>query len=597
MYDLLIANGTVVDGTGGDRFFGDIAVKDGKIVDVARREPGASPSEAAAGPDASVNGSAAAREVMDARGMVVTPGFVDVHTHYDGQVTWDDLLEPSSQHGVTTVVMGNCGVGFAPVRPGKEDWLIGLMEGVEDIPGAALSEGITWGWETFPEYLDVLDDRKLAIDVGTQIAHGSVRGYVMGDRGAKNEPANSDDIREMSDIVREAIEAGALGVSTSRTIGHRAIDGEPVPGTFAAEDELFGLGRGLAAGGGGVFELAPAGAAGLDLIAPPKEMSWMRRLSAEVGCPVTFALLEVQAQPDLWRDMMEESLRALDEGAQVFPQVAARPFGLLVGLQTHHIFAKRPTYISLADLPVEERVARMLDPKVKAQILGEEDLPADPAQLFDSMGSMIMEQLGKIYVLGDPPNYEPDSSQTVAAVAEAAGVSPVEMAYDLFCEQDGHALLLLPLFNYFHGNHDVIREQLTHPQSVSGLSDGGAHCGMICDASIPTYMITHWTRDRTRGEQLPLEWVVRKQTHDTAELFGLGDRGTLEVGKRADINVIDHDRLTLRAPRMAYDLPASGRRLLQDTEGYVATVAGGEVVRRNGVDTGARPGGLIRGRR
>jgi len=594
MYDLLITNGTIVDGTGQDRFVGDIAVKDGKIVSISRHSQ---ESSASTTPAPEANGSATAAETIDATGLVVTPGFVDVHTHYDGQVTWDELLEPSSQHGVTTVVMGNCGVGFAPVRPGQEEWLIGLMEGVEDIPGAALSEGIKWNWETFPEYMDSLDERKLSIDVGTQLAHGALRGYVMGERGAKNEPANPEDIAQMSDLVQEAIEAGALGVSTSRTIGHKAIDGEPVPGTFAAEDELFALGRGLAKGGGGIFELAPAGAAGLDLIAPPKEMSWMRRLSAEVGCPVTFALLEVQAQPNLWREMMEESLRALDEGAQVYPQVAARPFGLLVGLQTHHIFAKRPSYIAIAHLPVEERVAKMRDPKVKAAILSEADLPPDPNLLFDTMGAMIAGHLSNTYVMGDPPNYEPDDNQTVTALAEAAGVSPVEQAYDLFCEQDGHALLLLPLFNYYHRNHDVIREQLTHPQSVSGLSDGGAHCGMICDASIPTYMLTHWTRDRSRGEQLPLEWAVRKQTHDTAELFGLGDRGTIEEGKRADINLIDHQRLTLRAPRMAYDLPAQGRRLLQDTEGYVATVVAGDVVRRNGKDTGARPGRLIRGRR
>ena len=580
MYDLLIKGGTVVDGTGADRFEADVAVVDGKIV--------------AIGPDL----DAEARNTIDATGKLVTPGFVDIHTHYDGQATWDGELQPSSAHGVTTVVMGNCGVGFAPVRPGTEEWLIQLMEGVEDIPGTALAEGMDWSWETFPQYLDALDKRELSIDVATQIAHGAVRGYVMGERGAKNEPANSEDIAAMSAIVQEAVEAGALGVSTSRTLGHRAIDGEPVPGTYAAEDELFGLGRGLQAGGGGVFELAPAGAAGLDLISPPKEMDWMRRLSAEIGQPVSFALIEVAGDPDLWKRMMDESLQACDDGAQVYPQVAGRPFGMLIGLTTHHAFAKRPSFAALADRPFDEIAAEMRRPQTKAAILGEDDLPPDPNVLFDGLNLLVQAALDKIYVLGDPPDYEPGPDRTIAALADAAGVEPLEMAYDLFAEGDGSALLMYPMFNYFHGNHDAIRSQLTHPRAVMGLSDGGAHCGMICDASIPTYMLTHWTRDRSRGEQLPLEWVIKKQTHDTAELYGLaGDRGTIEVGKRADLNVIDYDGLTLRSPRLAHDLPAGGRRLLQDAQGYLSTVVAGEVTRRDGSDTGARPGQLVRGRR
>ncbi|WP_420638989.1 N-acyl-D-amino-acid deacylase family protein [Candidatus Poriferisocius sp.] len=581
MLDKVIANGTVVDGTGADRFTGHIGIKDGKVA-VVDRSGGPAPEAAT---------------TIDADGLVVTPGFVDCHTHYDGQVTWDEKLQPSSGHGVTTVVMGNCGVGFAPVRPGTEEWLIQLMEGVEDIPGAALSEGISWGWETFPEYLDVLDERRLSIDVATQVAHGAVRGYVMGERGARNEPATPADIEAMYAISREALEAGALGVSTSRTLGHRAIDGEPVPGTFAAEDELFGLGRALADAGAGVFELAPAGAAGLDLVAPPKEMDWMRRLSARFDVPVSFALLQVDGAPDLWREMMDESLRATDEGARVYPQIAGRPFGMLIGLQTNHAFAKRPNFVSRAHLPFDELVAELRTPAVRQAILAEDDLPPNPNVLFDQMPALVARMLHRLYVIGDPPDYEPTGDRTVAALAEARGVEPMEMLYDLCLEDDGHALMMLPMFNYFEENHDVIREQLLHPAGVSGLSDGGAHCGMICDASIPTFMLTHWTRDRSRGEQLPLEWVVKKQTHDTAALYGLGDRGTLEVGKRADVNVIDHQALTLRSPRVVHDLPAGGRRLDQEAVGYVATLVAGEVTRSHGSDTGARPGRLVRGAR
>ena len=521
--------------------------------------------------------------------MLVTPGWVDIHTHYDGQATWDETLEPTSLHGVTTLVMGNCGVGFAPVRPGAEEWLIQLMEGVEDIPGAALSEGIAWSWETFPQYLDSLEQRRWSVDVGTQVPHGAVRAYVMGERGARNEPAEPEEIEAMAAIVREAIVAGALGVSTSRTLGHRAMDGEPVPGTFAAEDELFAMGRALRDGGGGVFELAPAGAAGLDVVAPMKEIDWMRRLSAETGQPVTFAMLQVATAPDLWKEQMAASLAAADEGARLHPQVAGRPFGVLIGFQTCHPFMRRPSYQAIADLPIDERMVELRKPDVKAAILSEGDGPG-AGSLNEGVAMLAAGMLDRLYVLGDPPDYEPTPDRSVAGMAEVA-------AYDAFCAENGRALLMLPLFNYVEGTHDVIREQLTHPQAVVGLSDGGAHCGLICDASLPTTMLAHWTRDRSRGEQLPLEWVVRKQTKDTAELFGLSDRGTVEVGKRADLNVIDHARLNLRTPELVYDLPAGGRRLLQRADGYVATLVGGEVTRRQGVDTGARPGRLVRGRR
>ncbi|MEE8166430.1 MAG: amidohydrolase family protein, partial [Myxococcota bacterium] len=391
MFDLKITGGTIVDGTGAPSYVGDIAVIDGKIVEVGAAVPGE------------------AKRTLDATGRIVTPGFVDVHTHYDGQVTWDETLEPSSGHGVTTVVMGNCGVGFAPVRPGKEEWLIQLMEGVEDIPGTALSEGMTWNWETFPEYLDALEKRKTAIDFGTQIAHGPLRAYVMGDRGAKNEPATSEDIATMRQLVREAIDAGALGVSTSRVLGHRAMDGEPVPGTFAAEDELFGLGYALRDAGKGIFELAPAGADGQDLVNARREVEWMRRLSAEIERPVTFALVQNEAEPELWREIMSESVAAADEGARLYPQVAARPFGLMIGLQTHHAFAKRPTFIALkkATSSLAELAAEMRKPEIKQAILSEEDVVPDPTSLFDGMTGVVRALVHKLYAIGDPPDYEP----------------------------------------------------------------------------------------------------------------------------------------------------------------------------------------------
>lgn len=587
MYDLTITGGTVVDGTGADRYLADVGVRDGRIVAVQRRTGAADPG---------LTGTAA--ETIDATGKVVAPGFVDIHTHYDGQVSWDSLLEPSSGHGVTTVVSGNCGVGFAPVRPGREEWLIKLMEGVEDIPGTALTEGITWGWESYPEYLDALDRQSLAVDVGSQVAHGAIRAYAMGDRGARNEPATPDDIAAMSRLVQEAIEAGALGFSTSRTLAHRAMDGEPVPGTFAAEDELFGLGRAMAAGGQAVFELAPQGAAGEDIVAPKKELEWMQRLAAEIDRPVSFALIQVDADPNLWREQLDISATAHQAGSALYPQIAARPFGMLLGFPGHHAFTHRPTYCRLkTECGRDELARRLADPAVKAAILSEEDLPVDTSLQFDAMFALVQHSLHRIYDLGDPPDYEPTPDRSVAAIAAARGDDPLATLYDLMLEDDGGAMLMLPFFNYADGNHDAIREMLTHPAGVLGLSDGGAHCGMICDASYPTYLLTHWARDRHRGEKLPLEYLVRKQCRDTAQLFGLNDRGVIEAGKKADINVIDMAALTLHPARMAHDLPAGGRRLLQGASGYVATIVSGTVTRRHGADTGARPGRLVRGAR
>jgi N-acyl-D-amino-acid deacylase len=586
VYDLKIVGGTVVDGTGSERYRADVGIKDRQIVEVRRRRSD----------DATLGGDAA--ETIDAAGQIVAPGFVDIHTHYDGQVSWDSLLEPSSGHGVTTLVTGNCGVGFAPVRPGREGWLIELMEGVEDIPGSALTEGITWGWESYPEYLDVIGKQKFAVDVGSQVAHGAVRAYAMGDRGARNEPATPDDIGAMSRLVQEAVEAGALGFSTSRTLGHRAMDGEPVPGTFAAEDELFGLGRAMAAGGQAVFELAPQGVAGEDIVAPKKELEWMQRLGAEIDRPISFAMIQIDAAPNLWREQLDISAAAHAAGSRLYPQIAARPFGMLFGFPGHHGFTHRPTYRRLkAECSREELAQRLADPAVKAAILSEDDLPVDPTQQFDAMFALVQYSLDRLYALGDPPDYEPTPDRTVAAIARDRGEDPLATLYDLMLESNATAMLMLPFYNYSDGNHDAIREMLTHPAGVLGLSDGGAHCGLICDASYPTVLLTHWARDRHRGEKLPLEYVVRKQCHDTAQLFGLTDRGTIEVGKKADINVIDLDALTLHPARMAYDLPAGGRRLVQGASGYAATIVSGTVTRRDGVDTGARPGRLVRGAR
>ena len=572
MYDLIVRNGTIVDGTGAPSAVGDIGVKDGIITHVGGRI------------------DADAAEVIDAKGRIVTPGFVDIHTHYDGQVTWDPLLEPSTLHGVTTLVMGNCGVGFAPVRPGSEAWLIQLMEGVEDIPGAALAEGMQWEWETFVEYLDVLDRKPLSIDIATQVPHGAVRAYVMGERGARNEVATADDIAAMRDIVREAIEAGALGFSTSRTLAHRAKDGVPVPGTFADEAELFGIGDALRDAGAGIYELVPLGAVGEDLDAPMREVELMARLAAHTRLPVTFALTQVDNAPELWRDQMQASLQALEAGHRLHPQYASRPAGVLVGLHSALGFGGRPSFDEIAHLPLAERVAELRTPARKKQILGER--ARSTSDFIDRMRS----QFDRMYVLGDPVDYEPGPEMSIATMARSEGVDLESKFYDLLLGDEGRALLLYPVLNYSHGNADATYEMMQHPAGILGLSDGGAHCGAICDASQPTWMLTHWVRDRVRGPRISLESAIRKQTSDTAELYGFTDRGTIAVGKKADLNVIDFDNLRLLPPRLVHDLPAQGRRLIQAAEGYVATIVSGVVVRRNGVDTGARPGALVRGK-
>ncbi len=566
MHDLVLRGGTLVDGSGDPARSGDLAIDGGRITQVGGR-------------------AGAARREVDAAGLLVTPGWVDVHTHYDGQVTWDPYLTPSSWHGVTTVVMGNCGVGFAPARPDRHQWLIGLMEGVEDIPGTALAEGIDWQWESFPEYLDAIERMRRAIDVAAQVPHGAVRAYVMGERGAKNQAATPDDVEEMARIVREALAAGALGFSTSRTLLHRAIDGEPVPGTFATEQELLGIGRALGEVGHGVFELAS------DLAPESEEFAWMEKLSVETGRPVTFACLQNDFDPQQWRRSLHTAEDASGRGAFVVPQVAGRPTGLLLGLEsTFHPFSDHPTYrAELAALPLAERVRRMREPELRARLLAETPGPNLP------IANYIASSLHKLFPLGDPPDYEPPPERSVKAMAERAGCAAQEIAYALMLQRDGKELLYFPLLNYSDGDFAPIREMLLHPNAVLGLSDGGAHCGIICDASMPTFMLTHWVRDRQRGERLPLEHVVRMQTANTARLFGLGDRGRLAPGLRADVNVIDLEHLRLEPPEMVFDLPAAGRRLVQRARGYRMTVQNGEVIAEHDQATGALPGRLVRG--
>ena len=568
MHDLVIRGGTIVDGSGAEPVAGDVAVAAGRIVEVGED----------VGP---------ARQTIDAAGRIVTPGWVDIHTHYDGQATWDPLLSPSCWHGVSTVVMGNCGVGFAPARPAGHQQLIELMEGVEDIPGTALAEGIRWDWETFPEYLDALEKLPRALDVGTQVPHGPVRTYVMGERGAKNEPASPDDIAKMAEIVKDAIRAGALGFSTSRTIVHRALDGEPVPGTFAAEDELMGIGDALAEVGRGLFELAPAGVMGEDLSAADREVAWMRKLSARTGRPVTFALVEHDVDPDQWRRILELCDEAAAEGAQLVPQVGSRPTMLLVGHQTFHPLQARPSYREIGELPLDERIALLRDPERKRRILAEDDVDPDPLMAF------VFTSMEKIFPLGDPPDYEPAPEKSVAAVARKQDRSAEDVLYDTMLELDGRQLLMVAILGYARFNLDSIRTMLEHPRSAFGLGDGGAHCGAICDASMTTFLLTHWARDRSRGDRLSLPWVVKKMTSDTARLYGLLDRGRVAPGYKADLNVIDFEGL--RLPEMVYDLPSGARRFIQRAEGYDATIVSGAVVQRNGDDTGERPGRLIRG--
>ncbi len=560
---LIIRNGTIIDGTGHAPYVGDIKIVAGLIQQVGI-----------------VEGSA--EQEIDATGLIVTPGFVDIHTHYDGQVTWSHQVASSSELGVTTVVMGNCGIGFAPCLPEHRAIMMRLMEGVEDIPGAVLEEGLPWNWQTFPGYLDALEARNYDADIATQIGHAPLRIHVMGDRGAAREVATDADIAAMAHLAGQAVQAGALGFTTSRTILHKSSDGSNTPTLSAAEKELTGIALGLKKVGLGTLQLVT------DFDDVDAEFAMLRRIVEQSGRPLSLTLLQHEHLPDRWRRVMEHMHEATDAGLPMKAQVGARPVALIFSFALSLCpFSQLPAYEALKDLPAEERLAKLRDPEIRARILAQEHQEA--------MYKRRVANFENLYPLGDPPEYEPSPDSCIAAIALRTGRPPAEVAYDILLGDAGQAMLYRPLYNYFEQNLDVVREMLLDRDTVPGLSDGGAHYGFICDASFPTYLLTHWARDRTRGEKLPLEQLVKWQTQDTAATVGLNDRGLLLPGYKGDVNIIDFEKLHLRAPKIVYDLPAGGRRLGQRAEGYRATIVSGVVTYRDGVATGALPGRLIRG--
>ncbi len=577
MHDLVIRNGTVVDGTGVPRRRAEVAIEDDTIVEVSER-PGAIGS---------------GRHEIDADGLVVTPGWVDIHTHYDGQVTWDPELAPSSVNGVTSVLLGNCGVGFAPVAPDRHQFLIELLEGVEDIPGTALIEGMTWGWETFPDYLDLLDTLRWSIDVGTQVPHAALRTYVMGDRGAEVDAvATSEEIATMSALCEEAIRAGAMGFTTSRTYVHRTSRGQQIGTLRAGADEVVGIAAALRRAGSGVIQLISDAYQSTDDELVAGEIELLGRIATEVGRPLSFTVQQNDDAPDRFREL----LAAIDgwnaAGADVKAQVGVRPIGVLIGLRaTANPFMFCPSYRPLHQLTHPERLARLRDPQVRRTLLDEH--ATDPPAGFVGI---LHSGYDRMYPLSDPPDYEPTPADSVAGRAAAAGVPADELLYDLLLDDEGERLLYIPLMNYARGNLDDVRDMLTSPHALFGLSDAGAHCNSICDGTFPTTALTHWTRDRRRGERLSLEGVVHHQTQRTAHHVGWTDRGVVAPGYLADLNLIDLDRLTLHPPHLVADLPAGGTRLLQEADGYVATVKRGDIIAENGELTGARPGRLQRSR-
>ena len=568
MHDIVIRGGTIVDGSGGTPFVGDVAI-DGDRISIVGEVRGAG------------------REEIDASGRIVAPGFVDVHTHYDGQATWDEEMAPSSWHGVTTVIMGNCGVGFAPARPDRHQWLIGLMEGVEDIPGTALAEGMTWTWESFPEYLDALETLPRTVDVATHVPHGAVRAYVMGERGASNDDPSPAEIAEMSRIVEEGLRAGALGFSTSRTILHKSVDGELVPGTTATREELIGIGRAMGRVGHGVFEMAS------DLKREWNEFEWMGELSRETGLPVTFAALQSIAKEMPLEEQIEAMRAENERGANIVAQIALRGNGIVMAWRgTVHPFRLKPAWAEIEALPWDAQYARLKDPAFKARMLAEPSTYPEsdilPLLYAVTMGWGLQFEMDADF------DYEPPQTATIEARARAAGIDPADYAYELLMKDGGRGFIYFPVLNYADGNLDFLEPLQRSADTVNSLSDGGAHCGTICDAASPTFMLQHWVKERARG-RIPLELAIKRQCRDTALLYGLADRGLVAPSYLADINVIDLDRLKLGKPWLAFDLPAGGKRLLQRAEGYDVTIKSGKVTFRGGVLQDARPGGVIRG--
>jgi N-acyl-D-amino-acid deacylase len=566
-YSLIIRNGTIIDGLGGAPYVGDIAVRDGVITAVGH-----------------VNGDTADREI-DANGLLVTPGFVDLHTHYDGQAIWSERLTPSSAHGVTTVVVGNCGVGFAPCRQEDHDVLVDVMAGVEDIPGVVMTDGLPWTWETFPEYLDALEAGRRDIDVAAYLPHSPLRVYVMGQRGADREPATADDLAKMRALAKEAIEIGALGFASSRLTIHKTESGSPIPSYDAAREEIEEIARGVVDAGGGLLQFVPDIPTG----GYQPVLQTVFDVAEDVGLPVTFTMIVTNSGEPSWPDAITMIEKANAAGGDITAQLLPRPIGLIIGLQlTANPFVLYPSYREIADLPLAERVAEMRKPEVRARILADKPGAGHPilyaAQMWDW-----------IFPLDDNPNYEPNPADSIGARARAKGVAPMEEAYDRMLDDEGQAMLLVATSNLQNNSLDTVGELLHREDVVLGLGDGGAHYGMICDASYSTYFLAHWARDRKSG-RFTVSEAVRELTSVPARIAGLGDRGRIAVGYKADLNVIDHTALRLHKPTISYDLPAGGRRLDQTADGYVATIVSGEVIAENGVPTEARPGKLIRGR-
>lgn len=581
MYDLKIVGGTLVDGSGEERRTGDVGIKDGRIVAVGTCHESAT-------------------RTIDASGAIVAPGFVDIHTHYDGQISWDEELAPSSIHGVTTCAMGSCGVGFAPVRPTDHDKLIELMEGVEDIPGTALAEGIRWGWESFPEYMDALDRMPHCIDFLAQVPHDALRVYVMGDRAAYDEAATPRDIDEMRRLLRAALKAGATGFSTGRSDNHRSAVGDWTPASEAAGEELAGIAKAFEGLHHGVLQAV----SDFNVLHGDEhfDAEWAvleQMLGAAGGRPMSVSTMQRDHSPEQWRWILDRAAKANAQGFTVRCQVGARGIGVMLGLQaTFHPFMGFPSYKAISHLPLSERVKAMRDPTLKARMIQERSEPvAGDGSMLPPLADYFLSNLDmvsmRLFRLGEKPNYEPSPMDSFGAAARAEGEPVLSLIYDAMLEQDGEALLYFPVYNYTGMSLDAVHEMLTHPLALPGLSDGGAHVGTICDASFTTFLMTHWARDRARG-CIPLERIIQMQAHDTARFMGLTDRGLLAPGQRADINIIDFDNLELLHPTMVKDLPAGGQRLMQHATGYLATLVHGEVIAEDGKLTGARPGRLVR---